>query len=520
MRLDKFDFVEVENTPFGKVILIGMMEDGPTGVPFKLLENTDTTFLIGDNEVSRTYNLLVSNGIQRDDIILLRINGEPAKLRIDILEGIGINLQALTSNHFDNDIKVTVSSGGISITSNYSEELIVEGKREQFQRTYLFNDFPFTSELTEAITKDALLGYHNIIADYDTVVPTTIMSFFEDEYFFDGGKTESELVLKNGTFDDSCEDCLESKEDFLEAYWDRFHYHLLGSDFDGVTSNKISNIEAEVIYFPDVLIDEMPELAILGGRIAKEQTENQDVLCTALFRPSITLKEKHLNKEDEKTEQTNYVNKLVDLFTVEELSFKEMKNVQIVIGEDYSTNRNIMPAAAYHLVHLLSQDLNPLSNKELEYFYQLKTTLSKIEIEKLIDKGYICTMESIRKNIVTTKTQSLYSGTKLKDSFYQSRILSYITHDVRNMLDNSFVGKNISLYNLYDVEYRLTEYLQQYVDARLISSFSLGERVDDSVGYSSNIGIDIVMFGEIEAIKGSLKLNESGWEVDIWNLMN
>ena len=217
MKLDKFDFVEVENTPFGKVILIGMMEDGPTGVPFKLLENTDTTFLIGDNEVSRTYNLLVSNGIQRDDIILLRINGEPAKLRIDILEGIGINLQALTSNHFDNDIKVTVSSGGISITSNYSEELIVEGKREQFQRTYLFNDFPFTSELTEAITKDALLGYHNIIADYDIVMPTTIMSLFEDEYFFDGGKTESELVLKNGTFDDSCEDCFESKEDFLEA---------------------------------------------------------------------------------------------------------------------------------------------------------------------------------------------------------------------------------------------------------------------------------------------------------------
>ena len=215
MKLDKFDFVEVENTPFGKVILIGMMEDGPTGVPFKFLENTDTTFLIGDNEVSRTYNLLVGNGIQRDDIILLRINGEPAKLRIDILEDIGINLQALTSNHFDNDIKVTVSSGGISITSNYSEELIVEGKREQFQRTYLFNDFPFTSELTEAITKDALLGYHNIIADYDTVVPTTIMSFFEDEYFFDGGKTESELVLKNGTFDDSCEDCFESKEDLL-----------------------------------------------------------------------------------------------------------------------------------------------------------------------------------------------------------------------------------------------------------------------------------------------------------------
>lgn len=520
MRLDVFDFVEVENSPFGNVTLIGMMEDGPTGVPFKLLEGADATFLLGDNEVSRAYNLLFNNGVPRENIILLRLNGQPSKFRLDILEGIGINLQSLTSNEADNNIGFTISTGGIGIYSNYSDELVDSKKRKQFQRVYSFDDYQFTSDLTEAITKDAVLGYHNVIASYDEALPTPVMALYQGEYFFDGGASESQLVSRDGERNRVDRNYIEKEEDFLEAYWERFHYHLLGNDFDGETSNKLSEIKTEVIYFPDVLIDKMPELAILGGRIAKERTESQDVLATSLFRTSLILREEDEDDELKNSKIDEYVDKISSLFTIEEQLFPEMKNVQIVIGEELSISGDTIPASSHYLLRLISGDLNPLTNKELESFYQIRTPLEKNAIEKLSNKGYICTMESIRKNIVTSKVQNMYSSDRFKDSFYYNKILSYITHDVRDMLDSSFIGQNISLYNISDIEYRLNEYLQQYIDARLISSFSLGERVDDSVGYSSNIGIDIVMFGEVEGIKGSLKLNESGWEVNLWNLMD
>lgn len=509
MRINQFEFVQKESSPFGRVIIVGMMEDGPTGAPFRLLEEKNARFLLGDNEVSRAYEHLINSGVEKENIVLFRLNGEPSYFKLDVIWDTSIVLQSLTSSSWDNDVHVRVNGLGLTIKSNYPEELLETGARKNFSRTYHFTDYGYTSNLSEAITKDAMLGLHNVIARDENIYHSQLITMDEDDFFFDGGKTEAHLTVKDGSFKDISN---EDRENLLNDYWQRFYYHLLGNDFDGETTGKLLDISAEAIYFPDVFIDDIPELAILAGRIAKEKTESQDVLCSALFRTSIV-------PEKETTEHKLFIEKLDNLFSLEEHGFQEMKNVQIVVGEDESALREIIPGATHHLVNLLNKELIPTTNKELVNFHEVKTPLDKDVIDKLSSKGYICIVESIRRNVVTSKVQSMYSDELRKDVFYHNKILSYIKHDIRNMLD-VFIGSNLTMYNLVSVEDQINEYLQQYIDARLIESFTLGERVSDEIGYSSNIAIELKLFGETERIKGSMKLNESGWEVDLWTIID
>lgn len=542
MKLNDFEYIQKESNPIGKVILIGMMEDGPTAQPFRLTKELSARFLLGDNEITRTYNLLIANGVSIEDIILFRLNGTPSYAILEHEEEKIFSLQSLVSNEEENKITFTVSEEGVSLFSNYAEEYISENKRKNFSRTYRFDEYPYLANLAEAITKDAILGFHSIIAESHQALPSEILKEQPGPKGFSYGDSEKSLIIKDGLFP---EGEVDDEGTYTYDYWQRFYNHLLGQDFDGESASNLMDVAAEVIYFADAPVNKLNEVAVLAGRVAQQKTETQDILCTALFRTSVVpqvrqLEEgEYLNEDGNfynidtgemeewlpRKEQEEFVKELVSLFTLEEQFYEEMANVQIVVGDELAPSRyegnvsELMSGAAHHLIHLIEGNLTPTTNKSLESFFEINAPLDKDLIDKLSAKGYICIVESIRKNAVTTKVQSMQKSERLVDEFYFKKMLSYISYDIRQFLDK-YIGSTLTVYNTSKIEDTLQEYLQGYVDARLIQSFTFGERVSEELEYSSSISINIVAYGELESIKGSAQLNDSGWEVDLWTMNN
>lgn len=534
MRLNHFNYIQKEQNPHGKVILVGMLEDGPTGTPFTLKENGSAKALLGDNETTRTYNRLIQNGTPVEDILLFRLNGIPARAEIEVDDEVALTLEAMTSHSEDQRLNLTVSEEGVAIVSNYSDEAIESGRRKDYRRSYRFDEYPYLALLAEEITKDATLGLHNVLAEHNINYPSKRLADDLGPRAFLYGDEEETLIVTDGQYP---EDEPGHDNGYFYEYWQRFYYQLLGNDFDGESSSKILDISAEAIYFPDIPIDEMPELAILAGRIAEEKTENQGLLCTALFRtntvPQVRTLDtnEYLNEDgtfynrttdqDEpwlpEKEQEEFIEKLVNTFTEEEKDFSEMGYVQIVVGDEQTSYGELIPGAVSHLTHLIDQSLQASTNKELRLFEQIHAPLNKIHIDKLSRNGYICIVESIRRNAVTSKVQTMFNEIERIDSFYFKKIISYISYDIKELLDQ-YIGQNLTLQSMVIIEDVLYTYLQQYVDERLIQSFKIQETEMNPKESTSDINLEIVMYGELENIKGSVQLNEAGWEVDLWEI--
>ena len=534
MRLNNFSYLQRDQDPHGKCIIVGMMEDGPTGAPFTLTDKTSAAKLLGDNEVTRSYDLLIANEVPKENIILFRLNGTPSIVEVN-LNGIDVMyLQTLTSHSDGGAISLTISEEGFTLMSNYTDEAKEERRRKDFTRTYLFEEYPYTHQLAEAISNDAMFAMHDIWATSIHNVPTSRLSESTGIMAFQMGDEESPMATKNGVFP---EGSIEDEGSFLNKYWTKFYYHLLGPDFDGEASSNIMGISAEAIYFPDLPVDEMPEIAILAGRVANQKTIEQNLLCMALFRTNLVpLKRELLDGEfltgdgeffNTNTDQNEpwlplkekkeFVEKLENLFTPEEKTYPELNNVQIVVGESDDASGDIIPGASFHLVNLISEDLHSRRNQEIPYFGNIYSPLDKNDIDKLTTKGYICIVDSIRRSIVKTKATTPYISTQLKEQFIFRKTTSYISYDLRQLLDQ-FISSNISAYEARMIEDLLDEYLQQYVDDGIMHSFSLGEGVYDPESPNANIPIEIVMYGSIDDVRGTVRLNETGWGVDLWSL--
>lgn len=534
MKLSDFSYVQRENRPHGRVILIGMMEDGPTGNPFTLIDETKATKLLGDNETSRAYNLLIEDGTPKENIFLFRLNGSPGEAIIDINDETVLTLQSVSSHVEEQNINLRVSEEGIALYSNYSEEAIETGKRRDFKRTYRFDEYPYMTNLAEAITKDAAIGMHGVIAESSKPIKSNILTQGRERYVFVNADQEASLIMKDGSFTPGS---IEEEGSYLNDYWTRFYLNVLGVDFDGESSSKLNDIDAEVIYFTDVPVDDAKEIALLSARVAQDKAESQGLMCTALFRtnnvPKVKSLEEYEYRNEDNTyfnpetgqnekwephkEQDEFISKLTNLFTEEEKNSPEVKHIQIVVGEEINIEGEIIPGAAHHLKHLLKSNLNSTANKELSNFLEVNTVLDKIVLDKLSRNGYICIVESIRRNAVTSKVKSPYNGESILDEFLNKKILSYISYDICSILDR-YIGNSVSSYNTTDLDEVFNEYLMQYVDAEVIKSYTLGEREYGDVAGNASIKLDIVLHGQIEGISGAVRLKETGWEVDLWTV--
>lgn len=531
MRINDFQYVTEENNqPEGRILLVGMLEDGPVGRGFTLTKPEKLKLYLGDNEMTRSYTYLLSLGISSDNILLYRLNGQTSRIVIkDNEENELLEFMSLTGSDFENNTSVVISEEGLSLISNYPIEAIESGARKNFKRTYRFDENPSLSELADRITNDAVLGLHNVIVRSLATLDPKDALMPGSQYVFNGGTSEEGLCIVNGNF----------PETYSEEYWEYFEEHILGEEYEGVSFEPIAKHACELMYFPDFPAEKDKQILQLAARVAEQKTNEDGVLCTALFRTSVIPEKRVLLEGEYFTEdglfyniltqqeevylpffeRDNFISQLKSLFSLQERIESSFKHLQIVVGENIDNEGNILPAALFYGGLYLTESIHsPLMNKKLEGFIKINTELTKPLVASLITNGYICIVPSIRKGFVSTRAQSLFYNTgTIMGNFYHFRILSFITRDIQRMLEQ-YIGKPQSIYTTKDIEKEITDYLNQYIDVSSLSFFDVKRKDSDKYSGAEELSIDLQFYNELTKIGTTIAMTNEGWDFDIWNL--
>lgn len=537
MKASEINYVlPLDNSAKGKIVLVGMLEDGPPGVGFSLPATKNAISSLGNNEMAQSHTYLIEQGIASENIILYRLNGIQSKLTLTLAEKEFFQFESIGANKRDNGMTVTVSALGVTVMSQYDyldEEGIVNQVEEKmnpnFKRTYLFSEYPYLSDLSGIINQDAALGLIDLVAKESVHGKCTDWFTKIGVFPLSEGNSESNMctVFEN------------LPEGYEELYWPYFEKHVLGEDYDGDSYTNLAAIEAEIIHFTDIQFDKMREVVFFTGKLAEQKTANQDILCSALLHASPVPKKFEIPANDYFVDDTHYfssqeqgivdyvpflerdayIEMLENLFTNDEREPTYWQNVQLLIGEDRSNEENLIPGSLYHAAIYLNRPFYlSLSNQELTGFNELNVELPKSLIARIQEKGYTCIVPSIRKNMVCAYVQNMaYKKGLLLENFNNQRLLSYLTKDIKVLLEE-FIGRPKSYFSSSTVVLIIEEYLSQFVASDTIASYSV--RLPE--GYQTEDGafieISLSLYNEVKQLSSQLSVSKEGWEVDLWNL--
>lgn len=540
MKLTDFSYVmPTENQAKRRIVLAGMMDDGPLAQGFSLNTEKHPKDLLGDNALTRCYDFLINGGVAPKNIIFYRINGRHSRLILTKNDQAFFQLVSIGASDQDNNIQMTVSQEGITLFSNYSyqseeetslSEAVIAARqktRPDFKKTYLFEDYPYLSELAAGINQDAGLGIVDVAAR-ETKQGITKDYFSETgEYLLSEGTSESNLTTTG----------LDVSGQYPEDYWRQFHQYVLGKEFDGMSYSNLMEIEAELLYFPDIPVEEAPEVALFAARIAEQKTREQGILCSALFRVSRVPGQKEIGDNEYFVSETHYfdselqaeveyktweerdafLNRLETLFTEEDRTYDYMKNLQIVVGSDKDNEGVIRPGSHHYALLLLTSPFYlSLSNKELSLFTKLNTEIPKSLVASLQAKGYICIVPSVRRKAVFVSVQDMAGDTSsLLKNHYNKRLLTYIADDIEELLEN-YIGNTKSYYSSSSVLKLLNDYLEQYKANDIIQSYYV-ENVASSYLETAEINVSLYFYNEVTSVRNRIMVSKEGWEVDLWN---
>ena len=494
-------YTKVGESPKGKTVLIGMMEDGPVGQGFTLPSGKNALYALGDNEISRSYQFLVTSGIPTEDIILYRLNGQPSRLSLaDNNAEVYFQFVSVGANERDNDIRLTVSEEGISLTSFYEHKTSVDSElHPNFKRTYLFEEYPYLSDLASAINGDASFGLVDVLCKEARTGQASQYFNVPGEYFFSKGTSDATLCVKEST----------PPESYLSQYWPYFYNWVLGPGYEGECSTRLMSLPAESFYFTDIQIDNAPKIAEMAARIAAQKTLEQDIVCTAIFQASLIPEE----------EQVLFANKLNTLYSTEERRMPHMQYLHVVVGEERVSDGSIRAGSLHYLLLSIQSAFSAtLSNKSLIYFSQLNTTLSKSLIANLQANGYICIVPSIRKKFVCAYVQNIAEKNGLLlENFNNQRLIGVISCDVKEILEK-YIGGTKNSFQSSTIVKVMQEYLSQYVTSGTIASYEVGLSEDHQVQSRGLIQMRLALYNEIKEVKSNIQVSTEGWEIDLWNL--
>lgn len=519
-----------------------MLEDGPPGIGFTLSEDQQASYLLGDTQVTRNHQLLKESGVPAENLIFYRLNGRHSTLECRKEEEIFFSFSSIGAHDRDNDLSVVVSEKGITLLSNYTYLVEQEEESEEkeineiekklhpnFKRTYLFQDYPYLSDLAGILNQDAAIGLIDVIAKEHVHGKTSDWFVNEGEYRLSGGTSSSSMCLPYGELPDGYE----------ALYWPYFEKYILGEDYDGDSYTNITSIACEVVHFSDIQLDKQPELALFAGKIAEQKTKQQDILCTALFQASPVPKKFEIGENEyfvddnhyydselaevvEYLPYTNrdaYVQKLATLYSEEEKEPSFWQNIQVVIGEDQKSDGKLIAGSIYHALNYLSFPFYlSLSNQELIGFTSIKEELPKSLIATLNSKGYICIVPSIRKNTVCSYVQNMaYKRGALLENFNNQRLISYLSKDIKELLDG-FVGNTVQHFSNTDIKALISQYLNQFLENEAIAGYTVALPIEAQTEEGSFIEISLSLYNEVREVKSQLSISKEGWEADLWNL--
>lgn len=493
-------YTEANGRPKGKTVLIGMMEDGPVGQGFTLPSGKNALYLLGDNEISRSYQFLIASGIPAEDILLYRLNGQPSRLSLANDNEVYFQFVSVGAHERDNDIRLTVSEEGLSLTSFYEHKTTLDAQlHPNFKRTYLFTEYPYLSDLASAVNSDASFGLVDVFCKETRTGATAEHFNVPGEYFFSKGTSDATLCVKES----------RPSESYLAQYWPYFYNWVLGPGYEGECSTRLMSLPAETFYFTDIQIDNAPKIAEMAARIAAQKTAEQDIVCTAVFRTSLI----------PETEQDAFADKLNALYSTEERSALHMQHLHAVVGEERASDGSLRAGSLHYLLlSMQSAFSTSLSNKSLLYFSQLNVTLSKSLIANLQANGYICIVPSIRKKFVCAYVQNIAQKTGvLLENFNNQRLVGVISCDVKEILEK-YIGGTKNSFQSSTVVKVLQEYLSQYVTSGTIASYEVGLSEDHQVQSRGLIQMRLALYNEVKEVKSNIQVSTEGWEIDLWNL--
>ena len=529
MRLSKFSYINPSiATATGKIILVGMALDGPVQRGF-LLEKEQAVSLLGNTELARSYDYLLSSGIPRENVFLYRLNGKHAGLTLSVNDQPFFSFQSVGAADEDNDLSVQVRTADIILRSTYRDEAIASRAKENFERKYTFADYPYMGLLADAINEDAALGLLDIVAK-ETKEGSTAAYFTQAGTFPLSGAT-SDTVL--------CTDTTTEWESYEEIYWPYFYRGVLGPEYTGESASALMGIPAELLYFTDIRSDVSSSIVDYAGRIAEQKTEEQTTLCAAIFHtspvPAIqTLREGEYmtsaNTYYDRTEQAilsfepdaerqAFLDKLNAAFSEEDKSATHMQYVQIVQGENVLVDGTLIPGASYYASLYLSQSFHePLGNKQLPLFVRLATELPKSVVASLQANGYICIVPSVRKKFVIPYSQNLAlkQGNVLQ-SFTNQRMLQQIGREISDKLDN-YIGLPTTYFPTTRVVKLLEDYLQTFVVSGSLASYDVVVPSNYQSLSRAYIAVTLGVYDEIRQVQANFSMTNEEWEVDVWNL--
>ena len=516
------------DNPFGRTILIGMLENGPVGQPFTLSEENDPIDYLGNTPATLAAQGLLNAGITPESIIYYRLNGTSARYNYMLNEEKLFDIVGISGHSRQNNVQVTFSPEGVTLRSNYLESDMLSTE-ENYLRTYRFDDYPYLSSLANAINQDAVLGLIDVIAREYKDVPTK--GLFNTGIFNLDGGSQDLAYIRPEVWD----------EDTKSQYYELFYNELLGEGYEGFSASNIIDIPAEILLFPDLEIDEYKEIAPLASYIAQQKTEEQHSMCYALFHTGVVpyndtiddINDVHDGQyyDEELDEfvsytpyvsQEAYVEKLLSLYTDDEQTYEYNRHLMIVVGNQIIDPFRLYPWGdlAVAILMLQSKPSMGLSNKPLTEF-SLDNVLTPSMFARLTAKGYTCIVPSIRKGDTCQLVQSMEladRGTILYE-WSNRRTFGEICVRLNNLLEG-YIGRAVSYMEEAKVRRDIEDMIHEFVLQERVKSGRVEHVESFPNQQAAIIDISLVFNQEVRKIKGTIQVKKDGWDIDIWNLVD
>lgn len=527
MRIGEVYHIDMNTTdPTGKIILVGMAEDGPVNRPFVLGENVAPQEMLGNTSLARSLQMLEGAGVNREDILLYRLNGKHGDVTIYAENAAGqegepiFRFRTIGASDMDQNGSIVVFPEAVSVQW-------VERDQGQRTRTYRFSEYANTASLADHINQEAMLGLVPVMVKELAHVDMTTAFAFDREYLFHNAHSEAGYCLRDDV----------DIETYKLLYWEKFDQGVLGGGEPGEFYSLLRQTPCEAIVLLDMYFDWFPELRTIWAKLAKEKTAEQYTPCVGMMNaspvphavpvPSTWVLQEdgsYINEDQEivlydaEETFTLYVDKLKQQAAdsaLERATEGYMAYLHLLVGETFRYETTMPAMLNYAAAYVLNPMEKGLTNKTLPGFYRLEREITKSVVAELSASGYVCIIPSVRRDFVALKSQgflNLSSFSSLQKP-HLLRLTGHLFKQIVAVIDQS-IGEPEIRFDSTNIERELDEILSGAVKERKLQDYSL--TVVDLEESPIEVRISLVFFGELEKISTTHRINYVNQEVDSW----
>lgn len=504
----------------GLVCLIGMAKDGPVRQPFLLKEETDVFLFLGQNQLSLAYQQLEEAGISRNQIVIYRMNGIHGQVDLKNETDTFFRFKTIGASASDRQLSIRTGKGTLSLIARQrlsDEEEVVQ------TRTFVLGEYPYLKDLEDAINYEAELGLTEIVAFAPNNLPTHTCFNESVEYFFLNSDPEDDCLLTSQTI----------LKNHKERYWEKFEESFL-VDKTLTFEPTLFELRAEALLFTDIYFDTFPEVAVLASKFAEQSTALHGRASYAIFNTSPIPKEQVIEPwyyQDEKghwvtengtlviqpgQEKKAYTDQLLSTSLLLNRTDSALEHLQVVVG-DFPFEEEALPLAPYYVATFLQTPTTlPVTNKAMQNIY-FGETLSRKSIDILTDNGYICCVQSIRRNSVAYRAQSFRKKQpkSVFHSLHAHRTVLEINRTIKEKLE-TLIGVNNNEYQASSVHFFLKELLQNYQQKGVLQQFEIKLPTEVQGTNPLVITIDYILYQELQKISAGFSIEDRKGVTRIW----